>query len=276
MINVLLSDFLLAVDLLLRFSTDILERDQKIDVLEKSNALKLVDKLQSDSFGDWRDARSIFPIPLPAKEAGPSPSGQRRYLWTDSFGILNFISQAKLVRQIEVDNMIDDVSVESKDSSEIEAEQYLHAAKELIISVFNCLGNPRSEEYPMAPGSDNSNHHDHTVINYKGLRIGKVNARQGDIDIGSAYDGMYWHYLDKFIFAVTRYIIETDDEVMLKRVVKLIKQIHPAFLVPGKGYYRKLNVDLSHTADEPENRQNYDVLSTVWIYKNINQLCNSN
>ena len=47
-------------------------------------------------YGDWDNPNSGFPVPMPNTEAGPDleandadPACQRRYLWTDSFGILN-------------------------------------------------------------------------------------------------------------------------------------------------------------------------------------------
>ena len=56
--------------------------------------------------GDWDELldQGLFPKPLPADEAGPSKVSyghgseqeppQRRYLWTDAFGILNLVTMA--------------------------------------------------------------------------------------------------------------------------------------------------------------------------------------
>lgn len=137
--------------------------------------LRIVDIIQEKVFGKIDDPQ--FPLPMSSKEAGPGPGGQRRYLWTDSFGILNYCSQAMLLGRT--------IAEGKKENSR---RLYLNAAKKLIDAVFTCLGAPRSSKYPMAV--DDSG-------NYKGLRIGKVKAREGSSDAGMTYDGMYWHYIDK-------------------------------------------------------------------------------
>ena len=70
----------------------------------KTDILKIVDTIQCQCFGGWKNKKTVFPIPLPEAEAGPSRTSQRRYLWTDSFGILTFISQAKLLKEISQEN----------------------------------------------------------------------------------------------------------------------------------------------------------------------------
>ena len=54
-------------------------------------------------FGEWRGAAhespGWTPRPLPRGEAAEGPGGQRRYLWTDAFGLLNLVSQAVRLRE---------------------------------------------------------------------------------------------------------------------------------------------------------------------------------
>ena len=110
---------------------------------------------------------------------------------------------------------------------------------------------------------------------YQGLRIGKLHARIGNSDMGMLYDGMYWHYIDKFIFAVSRYIHETKDIKELQRLVHLIKQVHPAFYIPKKGYLWKINIDLTPIPSNIETQPNHDALAALVVYKLVNELCKS-
>ena len=137
------------------------------------NDLALMEEVMKDVYGDWKSDQ--FPKPLPVHEAGESPSHQRRYLWTDAFGVLNFVTLARRANELHND--------EARD-------MYLNAAKRLIDAVQLCLANPSSARFPMAKDSMGQN---------KGLRIGKTMTKI-PTDNGMTYDGMYWHYLDKVIY----------------------------------------------------------------------------
>jgi hypothetical protein len=93
----------------------------------------LMERTMKAVYGDWDDPAISFPLPAPPAEAGPSPSGQRRYLWTDAFGVLNFITLSQRTKDIN------------------KKEKMLICAEKLCQATERCLGNPRSEEYPMAP-----------------------------------------------------------------------------------------------------------------------------
>ena len=70
-----------------------------------------------------------FPRPLPSNEAGLCADGhQRRYLWTDAFGVLAYTSIAEMY--------------EARDQRE-EAQKYRDACSTLIQTVHECLGSPR-------------------------------------------------------------------------------------------------------------------------------------
>jgi hypothetical protein len=154
--------------------------------------------LLKDVYGDWEDPSLAFPIPLPPSEAGPSmvPYGkegkcQRRYLWTDAWGVLCFVSLA----------MRCDVSI---DGEENRRERLLQAGGKLVESVHATLGQPRGEQYPMQRaggrkgGMEEEEEEVTTPHGYIGLRIGKERALPGGkSDAGMSYDGMYYHYLDK-------------------------------------------------------------------------------
>jgi hypothetical protein len=117
---------------------------------------------------------------MPPAEAGPCMNGQRRYLWTDSFAIVNFVSQAKLIDKLHAEQPIDNV--------EMKKQGYLAAAGKLIDCVFESLGAPRSPAFPMAFDSQRGI--------YKGLRIGKVLAAERTDD-GMKYDGMEVYNSDR-------------------------------------------------------------------------------
>lgn len=162
--------------------------------------LDAVDALLKDCYGDWTAASGVFPKPMSELEAGPSPSGQRRYLcgfaraqsegstlndtthvvaWllptgTDAFAILTFISQAILARQLSHES--------PHQPTDALSQKYLGAASRLIDSVHECLGQPRSPRFPMQPDVEEGG--------YKGLRIGKVFAVAEGSDYGMTYDGM--------------------------------------------------------------------------------------
>jgi hypothetical protein len=114
-----------------------------------------------------------FPKPLGQFEAGLGSDGmQRRYLWTDAFGIFALIAISKSVPEA------------------------LPAARQLVIATETCLGQPRSPKHKMRK-TDNDK--------FVGLRIGKLQENvNGTSDAGMELDGMYWHYLDKWMFALLR------------------------------------------------------------------------
>jgi hypothetical protein len=95
-----------------------------------------------------------FPLPLETYEAGPCLNGQRRYLWTDAFGVMAYQSLAEYYMAKE------DVA---------NANLYRGLVEKLIAAVHESLGRPRSngktqvmKECAVSP------------TGYAGLRIGKV------------------------------------------------------------------------------------------------------
>jgi hypothetical protein len=67
----------------------------------------------------------------------------------------------------------------------------------------------------------------------RGFRIGEAPDR----------DGQYFHYLAMWIFALTR-LGEIVPEYRTN-AIRLVKDIHPAFLIPGRGVFWKMLEDLS-------------------------------
>lgn len=172
---------------------------------------------------------------------------QRRYLWTDAFGLLNFVTLAQRYPANRRGIL-------------------LNAAKRLIDSVHATLGQPRNSAFPMAVQADGP-------YPFKGLRIGKEKARSNS-DAGMEYDGMYWHYLDKWFFALLRYYQVSGDHDALRDVIQLIKAVHPAFLQKSiteevLGLHWKMNVDLTSISGLGNAYPNDDALSGYIVYSLI-------
>jgi hypothetical protein len=123
---------------------------------------------------DWMRAEGIWPN-------GP------RYLWTDAFGVVNYVS---LFRQ-------------TGDPS------WLDSAEALVAEVDRVLGRPR------------------------GLRIGEAPDR----------DGQYFHYLAMWMFALAR--LGEHRPGYRERGIALVRQVHDAFVLPGRGVIWKMAEDLS-------------------------------
>ena len=123
---------------------------------------------------DWMQAERIWPNGL-------------RYLWTDAFGVVLYVSRYR----------------------ELSDEQWLDAAERLVSDVERVLGRPR------------------------GLRIGEAADR----------DGQYFHYLAMWLFALAR-LGDLKTEYR-QRGIALARDIHSAFVIPGRGVVWKMKEDLS-------------------------------
>lgn len=92
---------------------------------------------------------------------------------------------------------------------ELGEERWLDEAEHLVTEVERVLGRPR------------------------GLRIGEAEDR----------NGQYFHYLAMWLFALAR-LGDIKPEYR-ERVIALARDIHPAFVLPGRGVIWKMEEDLS-------------------------------
>jgi len=122
----------------------------------------------------WMEANEIWPNGL-------------RYLWTDAFGVVLYVSLYKQTGNAS----------------------WLKRTEDLIDEVYTVLGR------------------------HRGLRIGEEEDR----------DGQYFHYLVMWIYALT--CIGKINPVYRDEAVKLVKQIHSAFVLPELGVIWKMQEDLS-------------------------------
>jgi hypothetical protein len=122
----------------------------------------------------WMEERRIWPNGL-------------RYLWTDAFGLVLYLSLFQ----------------ETGDAA------YRTRAVQLVNDVYRVLGR------------------------HRGLRIGEASDR----------DGQYFHYLAMWIYALTCF--GKIDSSYGDEAIRLVKDIHAAFVIPGLGVIWKMQEDLS-------------------------------
>ena len=136
----------------------------------------------------------------------------RRYLWTDAFGVCNFLG---LFRQTGDD-------------------RYLKFAVELVNQVHHILGRHRKDDprhgWISGLPQDEGEHHP----TRGGLRIGKMlNERALDEPPDShlewEQDGQYFHYLTKWMHALYRMGQETGEHRYLRWAAELAATAHNSF-----------------------------------------------
>ena len=189
--------------------------------------------------------RSDFPLPMPHDEAGLCADGhQRRYLWTDAFGVLAYVSIAERYKT---------------EGNLVEADKYKRAADTLIKVVHDGLGAPRSNKPEDAMTKDASSPTGHV-----GLRIGKVHSRKVT-DYGMSYDGQYWHYVDKWLLALAR-------SGHINEGIQIAKSCFPYFFDDGDGtgwgggIRWKLSVDASAPPSLQRARASDDTLVALIVF----------
>ncbi|GJJ09236.1 hypothetical protein Clacol_003458 [Clathrus columnatus] len=145
----------------------------------------------------------------------PNPQGHKgRYLWTDAFGVCNFVSLYRITRD----------------------SRYLLLAERLVEVVHRILGSTRDGKRPL-PRADAQ----HPLRG--GLRIGKLKAN------GIDSDGQYYHYLVVWMFALNRLAKVTNKTVYNDLAIELAQVIHRKFVIhepnlPPRIMW-KMNADLT-------------------------------
>lgn len=138
----------------------------------------------------------------------PGNAGHRgRYLWTDAFGVVNFVSLRYATGE----------------------ERYLEAAARLVQAVHDTLGRTRDGSSRLLGASD-------AVPLEGGLRIGKVD------EAGPDGDGQYHHYLTLWMFALSCLAVASGDVRYNDLAIQLAKAIHPRFVVHKNGGLEELSM----------------------------------
>ena len=158
-------------------------------------------------------------------DAPPDSGGHRgRYLWTDAFGVLNFITLYK------------ESSSKNNGDGGNGGGKYLTLAQRLVNNVHDILGRTRDGSARL-PGATNEEPLG------GGLRIGKMEEE------GPDGDGQYHHYLTLWMFALNRLSMATGDPWYNHQAVSLAKAIHAHFFIDRQSskphMVWKVSMDLS-------------------------------
>ena len=152
---------------------------------------------------------------------GKSGGFKGRYLWTDAFGVMNFLTLHQSTRDTT----------------------YLILAKRLVQAVHDIQGRTRDGNSRL-PGASDENPLG------GGLRIGKMD------DSGPDEDGQYHHYLTLWMFALNRVSIASGEPLYNKQAIQLAKAIQPRFFVDRDTDHPrmvwKISVDMSRPLVESQ------------------------
>jgi hypothetical protein len=163
----------------------------------------------------------------------PVTSHPRRYLWTDAFAVCNFLEL--------FDRTGDDA--------------FRALALRLVDQVHHTLGRHREDDERRGWISGLSEEEGEKHPNARGLRIGKpLGERRADEapdeEMEWEQDGQYYHYLTKWMHAVSRVSSVTGDPTYLRWAFELARAAHARFAYaprPGaaRRLYWKMSIDLS-------------------------------
>ncbi len=163
----------------------------------------------------------------------PASENPKRYLWTDSFAVCNYL---------ELYNQTNN-------------QEYLNLALKLVDQVHHTLGKHRKDDSRKGwiSGLDDEKAQEHPTIG--GLRIGKkLNERMPneppDEILEWEQDGQYFHYLTKWMHALNKVSQVTGDVKYLQWAIELAKTAHQKFTyLPAKRQrkimYWKMSIDLT-------------------------------
>ncbi|KAL1974095.1 hypothetical protein VTN31DRAFT_5655 [Thermomyces dupontii] len=154
------------------------------------------------SFDDIKDPEQWTP---PEKSGGH----RGRYLWTDAFGVINFLTLHEERRR---------AMPPGATTRQEQTDKYLSLARRLAATVHDVLGHTRDGRSRL-PGATDENPLG------GGLRIGKME------ETGTDCDGQYHHYLTIWMFALNRLSLATGDPTYNRQAVALARAIHPRFFV---------------------------------------------
>ncbi|GAB1200802.1 hypothetical protein APSETT444_010182 [Aspergillus pseudonomiae] len=187
---------------------------------DATSRLERFQEAQESLYGDLRS------IANPQDWTPPPQSGghRGRYLWTDAFGVINFIT---LHREYEKG---------LAPSASAPDDRYLTLARRLVETVHEVLGRTRDGQSRL-PGATDDNPMG------GGLRIGKIEEH------GSDGDGQYHHYLTLWMFALNRLSLATGDPTYNRQAIALARAIHPRFFIgrhlPRPRMVWKMSIDLT-------------------------------
>ncbi len=164
----------------------------------------------------------------------PASAHPRRYLWTDAFAVCNYL---ELFRQTN-------------------DRTYLDLSLRLVDQVHHTLGRHRDDDPRRGwiSGLGNQEGERHPTI--RGLRIGKkLSERKADEPPDERLewdqDGQYYHYLTKWMHALSRGSKATGDPTYLRWAIELAQAAQARFTYASpyggrKRMYWKMSIDLTY------------------------------
>jgi len=182
----------------------------------------------------------------------PYADNKSRYLWTDAFGVCNFIT-------LYYENGGKPNALR-KGASRGNYLSYLDQADALINDVHSVLGKTRDGKRRLGDSTD-----EHPLRG--GLRIGKEDE-EGTMD----GDGQYFHYLTKWMFALNRMSVARNDPKYNNLAIELAEAVHDKFVHKRLGeprMYWKMSIDLAYPAVPSEG--NLDPYDGYVMYKLLQQ-----
>ena len=191
-----------------------------------------------------------------AQSTGLLPEGRpRRYLWTDSFAVFNFLELHRLTGE----------------------EVHRQLALRLVDQVHHVLGRHRGDDGRSGwiSGLEGREAEEHPTI--RGLRIGKkLPERRPDEPYDPILewerDGQYYHYLTKWMLALCRVGQATGEAKYLRWSIELAKAAHAAFAYTSpfdgrRHLYWKMSIDLSRPLVPQEGQ--HDALDGLVTYAEL-------
>jgi hypothetical protein len=171
-----------------------------------------------------------------ARRTGLEPTAvePRRYLWTDAFAVCNYLSLFRLT----------------------EEERFRALALRLVDQVHSVLGRHRGDDRRQGwiSGLDEEEGAKHPTAS--GLRIGKRLRERGRNEAPDPFleweqDGQYYHYLTKWMHALSRVSEVTGDPRYLRWALEMARGTHPRFTYSPSSHrerrmYWKMSIDLSY------------------------------
>ncbi|MBI0583305.1 MAG: hypothetical protein ISF22_03655 [Methanomassiliicoccus sp.] len=163
----------------------------------------------------------------------PPADASRRYLWTDAFAVCNYLEMHRLTGR----------------------RQDLDLALRLVDQVHQVLGRHRPDDRRRGWISGLSEEEGAMRPTAGGLRIGKTSNERGRDEAPDPYleweqDGQYFHYLTKWMHALSRTAEATGEERYLRWAMDLAAVAQDRFSHPapggGRRMYWKMSIDLSY------------------------------
>jgi hypothetical protein len=167
-----------------------------------------------------------------AQNTGLLTGKPKRYLWTDAFATCDYLELYRRTKR----------------------ESYKELALRLVNQVHHVLGKHRDDDVRRGwiSGLNDREAEEHPTIG--GLRIGKELSERkpdepADWELEWKRDGQYYHYLTKWMHALSKVGLAAGNSVYIRWAIELAKTAHSTFVYTApdgrRKMYWKMSIDLS-------------------------------